>query len=238
MSKQLNEILDLEITVVDSQGNVQNKKEKIRDILKDDITNVDFNNLVRKYTVDLFNPEQAPGISIIILSLNVDIAQAELNRVNVNLSYLQSVKSIFETSRLDPTNPDRLKTLLSQAQQIIHTSRFNLNDSVLTTLNNLRTQSNKETAMRNVFRALGLYSIVYLNESFTLSKELELARLDHEYSIELSEVNAQEHEALISRGLQGLVAYHESGIKPETVANFIRALQAVGLGIIAGGVWD
>jgi len=38
-------------------------------------------------------------------------------------------------------------------------------------------------------------------------------------------VNAEERSVLISHGLDGLAAYYEGGLKPEDIANIMRAAQ-------------
>ena len=48
---------------------------------------------------------------------------------------------------------------------------------------------------------------------------------------------AAERQALIRSGLDGLAAYHAGGLKPEDIANLIRFAQAVGVAVIAGGVY-
>ena len=65
----------------------------------------------------------------------------------------------------------------------------------------------------------------------------EVAYLTHHDSIEISRINTASHEILAARGIEGLVAYHSGGVKPEEIAEITyRAAQLVILGIIASGV--
>jgi hypothetical protein len=65
---------------------------------------------------------------------------------------------------------------------------------------------------------------------------LAIARLNHENSILISNINDQEYQALIQSGVAGLVAYHDGGLTAQDVANVINFAQAVGVGVIAGRV--
>ena len=232
-----NEILKSEITVVGDNGVVSEDKNTIGKIIKDD--NQKFTELINNNAGNIFSPNSAPGIKIIILGLAVDLAEIELKRIKLESGYLKGLVNILKPNK--DVNADKVQEIIDfieeaeiTIQDRVKEGHFAETDKVLQTINALRSNRALKTAMRDAFKAIGIYSIAMNEDGLPL--ELQLVMLDHQYSIQLSAINAQEHEALISRGLQGLDAYHEGGIKPETIANFIRAVQAVGLGVIGAGV--
>jgi hypothetical protein len=74
-------------------------------------------------------------------------------------------------------------------------------------------------------------SIIARNET---SFQLKLDRLNHDESIENSALHDATYQTLISSGIAGLVAYHQSGFTQEEAANIIRIGQAIALSVIAG----
>jgi len=244
IQKARDEILNSEITiiVVDNNGKVGEGKQNIKTILEIDEENMDkdrFINLIKANSGNLFDPEAAPGIKIIILGLAVDLADKELKRNKLDLDYLQEVINILEEKKESTSNVNETIEIIGTAKYIItdeiNEKHFKKGDTVLETINILRKDDAEKESVQDAFKAIGIYSKAMMNDDVLL-QELQLAMLDHEYSIKLSSINAQEHEALISRGLQGVAAYHEGGITPETIANFLRAAQAVALGVIGAGV--
>lgn len=228
-------------TFVDVDGKVKEKKETIQSILKIDKDKIDKDsiiNLIKANSGDLFDADTAPGIKIIILGLAVDLADKELKRNKLDIAYLEKVVNLLETQKNGSLKINETIDLISEAEQSIEDriieGSFKKTDTVLETINILRKSNTLKYGVSEAFKAAGIYSMTMIGVGLEL--ELQLAMLDHEYSIQLSSINAQEHEALISRGLQGLAAYHEGGITPETVANFLRAVQAVALGVIGAGV--
>lgn len=65
----------------------------------------------------------------------------------------------------------------------------------------------------------------------------EDAYLRHLYSIEASRLNAAQHEALVSRGLESLLIYHSGGVKPQEIAEIafdianLLAFTAIAIGV-------
>lgn len=239
VSKALKEaqdnILKTKITVVNENGEEQ--EEDIQSVLK--IDEDSFVDQIEVNSGNLFDSEAAPGIKIIILGLAVDLADKELKRNKLDIGYLETVINILEEQKKFTSNINTKINLIRLAERRIidriEEDRFKKEDNVLKTINILRKDDTAKLSVQNAFKAIGIYSMVMVDDDVLL-QELQLAMLDHEYSIKLSAINAQEHEALVSRGLQGLAAYHEGGITPETIANFLRAVQAVALGVIGAGV--
>jgi hypothetical protein len=233
-------ILKTKIAVVDENGKEEVEKKEIQSVLK--IGEDNFTNVMQANSGNLFDADAAPGIKIIILGLAVDLADKQLKRNKLNIAYLETVVNLLETQKKVTSNINETINLVREAEQSIKDriaeKSFKETDTVLKTINTLRKSSRKsskvEHGLSEAFKVAGIYSMIMSDD--VLELELQLAMLDHEYSIQLSAINAQEHEALISRGLQGLAAYHEGGITPETVANFLRAAQAVALGVIGAGV--
>lgn len=236
LGKAKDNILKTKITVVDESGKEKAEKEDIQSVLKIDKDN--FINLMQANSGNLFDEDAAPGIKILILGLAVDLADKELKRNKLDIAYLETVVNLLETRKEFTSNINVTIRLIGIANQIIEDrikeKQFKETDKILKTINILRKNDTQKNSVLDAFKAMGIYSMVMINND-ELLQELQLAMLDHEYSIKLSAINAQEHEALISRGLQGLAAYHEGGITPETIANFLRAAQAVALGVIGAG---
>ena len=70
----------------------------------------------------------------------------------------------------------------------------------------------------------------------TTTNTLAFARLEHIRSIEESQMNDQEYQALITSGITGLVSYQEGGLTAQDIANVIAFAQAVAVGVLAGKV--
>ncbi len=59
--------------------------------------------------------------------------------------------------------------------------------------------------------------------------ELRLAQEAHAYSIRKSAVRARAYELTVTAGVKRLALYHQGGIKPETIADFIHALSTAAI---------
>lgn len=230
-------ILDTEIPVVDASGDSSKEKAALGSILEqDDRADTDS---IGVHTDKLLSPASPPGIRIIILGLAADLAESELHRARLESGYLKALVKLLSPPR--PGGVDRLQDsidMIEEAEIILRdriaAGHMAKTDRLLATLNAWRGKSEAKTVMPDLLKVIGIYAMAMTSAEPPL--QLQLAMLDHQYSIQLSAVNARQHETLISRGLQGLAAYHQGGIKPETVANFLRAAQAIGLGVIGAGV--
>jgi hypothetical protein len=74
-------------------------------------------------------------------------------------------------------------------------------------------------------------SIIARNQSLF---KVTVARLEHQDSIMDSAIGDAAWQVVIKSGLDGLVAYHQSGFTKEDAANIIRIAQSIALGVIAG----
>jgi hypothetical protein len=239
LEKAKKDILDQKITVADLnvKGEIGAKDVTVGDALSGDKTalmQLAFSELLRKYTIGNFDPVSAPGLTVVILSLGTDLAKVQLDRANLEVNYL---KARIDSLEAQKEEPDKIDKALHIIRDRFKEKTFVSTDQVLKTINDLRKQ-NKRDAIQDTFRVLSYYSVAQtLDESARLELQTRPARLEHEYSIRLSAINAREHEALIGRGLEGLLVYHDNGITPEMIANLLRAAQGVALAVIGAGVW-
>lgn len=194
---------------------------------------------------------QDPGISVTILGFLQDVARAEEERTKVEIEYTRLVKGLLEanitfleeyqTRLKEDLNPAGLG--IASAFEIIS----NENDTVGRTLASLasrcqesplRGESPNCLNLRALFRAL---EFNYQNRVIDAKKgaklDSRLAALDSRRALDTVRVQVLEREAAISRGLDGLVAFHQGGIDENDVRNIIAIAQAIGVFVIAGGVY-
>lgn len=210
----------------------------VGEILKDELKALEhfqFGSVAGAYTIDLFNPDRAPGITVQILGLAEDVAKAQVDRVQVDLQWLGALQGNYL---------QRSNAMAIQAAHIVQgsntiasiTAGINPGLNVVKTLDQFRSQG-KAAAIESCALAIQLYALA---ESYdeSLIRELETApaSIGHEHSIRLSKISADEREAVILRALQSLKRYHEGGITAEEIANLIRAAEAAGIGVIAGRI--
>lgn len=182
----------------------------------------------------------APGIAVRILQLGLELAELEKARVEHDLAIRKLRHDVYQDYLLT----DRVALmLLDEADPKIANSYGNSVSDLMISASRQEAPSG-ETFSRAV---LGRHNTVFqhlypvgqvvaasaLADIQIARAELRLARIDHLASIRASEIGDQAWQALISSGIDGLVAYHESGVTEEDVANLIRLAQAVALFIIA-----
>lgn len=223
------EILGKEINIVflASDDNLKTTYSTLEQVLASDTDA--FNNL--------FDPRSAPGLTVTILSLAEDLAKVQCDRAELQVWYLGAKYKALKVQMAQMENSQKnIETALVMINDRLGEGSFLPRDTALTTINKLH-KTGKQNAIIAAGRATTLYGVIkILDESARLELQARPDILDHEYSIRLATINGKEHEALISRGLQSLVIYHEGGVKPEMIANFIRATQTVALAVIGAGV--
>jgi len=209
--------------VVLNGDNLEKAQQTLEQVLKEDFA---FKNL--------FDYRSAPGLTVTILSLAEDLAKVQCDRAELQVGYLGAKYKALKAQLKDiPLNIDTALTIITDR---LNERSFLPTDTALTTINKLKSEPGKQNAIIDAGMALAFYGVVKtLDESALLQLQARPNILDHEYSIRLAAINGKEHEALISRGLQSLVVYHEGGVKPEMIANFIRAAQTVALSVISAG---
>ncbi len=91
-------------------------------------------------------------------------------------------------------------------------------------------EENKEL----VLRALGKYLLTFTGPKRQIhANEYRLIALEHEGALDYSEASLNIWKAAIVVPVEALLAYHQSGLKPEDIVELLKAL---GLGGIAVGV--
>jgi len=125
------------------------------------------------------------------------------------------------------------------------TAADNLAEQVMQTIGRLSTTANAEVgrpldstlALRNLLDILGRYVSVIGYQRYLLGVDtIESVTDDQIFAIRQSALNAKERSVLISHGLEGLAAYYSGGIKPEEIANLMRAAQTAAQAVVAGKV--
>ncbi|OGP72509.1 MAG: hypothetical protein A2Y80_05530 [Deltaproteobacteria bacterium RBG_13_58_19] len=235
-TRSLQEVLEKqEVTTlaVGENGQLSPQEEKVGEVLKGELPQPEQVNLpvvVDTYTTGKFDPYKDPGLTVAILSLAVDLADAKLQKARLEASYISqrigALKYLKENYKF-------LKNSKEWIEDLINKGFILRKETVLTTLNRLRDRG-QERNLTTAIEALYFYGITKVtDQSQQDQREVLPYILDHAYSINLSALNGREHEALISRGLQGLQMYHEGGVKQEDIANFLRAAQTVALAVIS-----
>lgn len=239
LEKGKKEILDQEIEkkTMTKDGTLKTEPSTVGKVLSEDIAGTDqlpFGELLQQYTISNLNPNKAPGLTVGILSLAMDLAQAQGDKAKLRVNYLWGR---ITSMKAQVVKLDNIRIAIQIINDRINHGDFVRSDTVLVTVNKLKKLTGKEIAINDAFEALIYYALTKtLDESAMLELQTKPAVFDHQYSIQLSAINAREHEALISRGLQGLVIYHEDGITQELIANFLRAAQTAALAVITAGV--
>jgi hypothetical protein len=233
------EILKSPVTTISySNGTFSQQSSTVGDQLgetfKTDLQNGDL-SFIRNATIDQFDPQRQPGLSLIILSVAADAAQSESQRLNIRLQSLQALQNAITAGLADIQVVENPYNTYMQLNRVLNVS--SRNETVLDTLNALSKRANRT----DISNALRVASDYILDETIVLDRlellEYEVASLQHTYSIQVSEANAQERQELIGLGINGLVTYQQNGITSDEIANLIRAAQTIALAFIADGVF-
>jgi len=134
-----------------------------------------------------------------------------------------------------------------QGDPSILANRFDAtpDEMIVVTVGRLAKQANSLTScgvettqmLKQLLDLLSLYgSIVGVRTYMMEASDLDVTNDELRFQIRLAELNAREHELLIASALKGLDMFEQGGIKPEDVANLIRAAQAATTAVIAGRV--
>jgi hypothetical protein len=188
----------------------------------------------------------APGITLQILNLALDLAQLQQKKAQARLNQLDVRATMFEDALaqmllahellLEVSNGVRDGTLSASGKNPYATIMAEWSAANKLTVDQygsgLWGRVNGVAEVLLYLRKLAIAeSIIARNQTLF---ELDVARLNHEESIANSALSDAAHQALIKSGLDGLVAYHQSGFTEEDAANIIRIGQTVALAVIAG----
>ncbi len=238
------DVLDqtVELEQFDTNGFPTIVTNKLSDVLKDDkkmILNGNLDDIIGKYTYKLFDPKAAPGLKVLVFSLGADLAKQQLDRANLEVSYLNDrIAVATERQRLLTHDDESINaaTALDIISSRIEKSFGPQTNKVLQAMEKMRSEMDA-SALQDAFKVVATVAVFKtLYESRWEETGTRAAFLEHEHSIKLSAINAAEHEALITRGLQGLLVYHQGGLTEERIANFLRVAQSAALAYIGAGV--
>lgn len=206
----------------------------------------------------------APGLQLTILDLGVQHLEFEVERRKLDLEQATAAeaRATRTQKRLEVVWGDGVlvggrsaKGLFGQIYRALNTGIgasedlkypfvTNEDEQVIQTIGRLATAAEKETngaapvntmKLRDLMDILSRYvSLVGYHKYLLLADVVEGGADENLFSIRKSAINMREREMLVAHGLDGLVAYHSGGIKPEEIANFFRAVQSIGVSVLAG----
>lgn len=235
---------EIEVSVYNKdQGKIQTEKRKLGTILESDLNRAKERKvaeLLKAYTRNMFSADSAPGLNALILSVSADQADVELRRAQVEVWRIkQHMNHIERFGRFVDQKIDVL-SLTQRALQADFTTQqpekytLQADQKVRQTFTKARSKTDDdEVGLITAYQVLMQYLVnLKLDEARYERFSVEPDRIDHEYSIRLSALNAEEREILIQSGLTGLKLFHDGGLRPEQVANILRGLQALALAFI------
>jgi len=239
-----------EVEFVDANGTTV--KQKIQDILKDRV-----HAAVKGGSVKF---PDAPGATLTILTLGLDLARLEKAKAEARLLQLSRRLELFERTQAE----------LVLAQTLLDEVNFAPGDDERATAfqrvvgrNVISARGSQQAAARAVngetdeqrqarvaaalndadtdmlavanhllnLRKLTVADSVIVRAGLSLERNIK--RLDHDESILDARANDQVWRTVIRAGVVTLDQYEQGGLKPEDAANIIRIAQTVALGAIA-----
>lgn len=183
----------------------------------------------------------APGITVRILELGLNLAELKKQRAESDLAALRLRDEMFQEAFV---HSRVARVLVSEGGEFstLAASGPNRGRAVLVNVLRLKAgvgqdpQAVLDATDRMTSRLLALRSYVTARWLVEYQKNLlpvRFARLEHRQSIVLSEKNDRAWQALIGSGVDALVEYHKGGLTAEDIASVIQLAQAVALSIIA-----
>ncbi len=201
---------------------------------REDVRKLPLETLLKRFTVSDVDPGVQPALVATMLSFSSDLADIQREKARSRTEYLKARIDLL-AARAVPSRAG--KRALETVSELFERGLVLPDETVLSTVDRLRKKKGSEDDVRAVLRAVGDYAV-----SRTLDREegprlwIRRAELDRGHALKQAALDAKEEEALISRGLQGLAIYHEGGITPEMIANFLRGAQAAALAAISVGI--
>ncbi|MGR9045959.1 MAG: hypothetical protein ACU83N_11725 [Gammaproteobacteria bacterium] len=222
---------------VDESGQTSEPVET-QDLLKDlknKATAIAGNKDIKKIMPKNGFVDRPPGVTLEILSLGADLANAQLERAKM------IEKRLREENNLINARQKEIETALEwmdRAQTDLDDDALE-NESNNTVFASLQKSLSHQTKPNTEALILKLQEYVLADDLYTLNDniyDISKAALIHHYQIEDSIISSKEREALIQRGLETLAVYHNGGITQEEINAIIQAAQAVALAVISAGV--
>lgn len=180
-----------------------------------------------------FNPD-TPGLVVTMAALAKDLADAQRQRTLTELSSLEKRWDVAKRAR---QLVERANDLSKEGMNLVPAEPFPDTSKTGETIQKLAKKDPKEMLV-NAYLALQHYVTIAGQITARVEDGLrEDASIQHLQSIETSQINALQRQALVARGIEGLVIYHRGGVKPEEIAEVAyRAVQLGFLGWIGIGV--
>jgi hypothetical protein len=249
LNSRLRDIGVKEVEFVDADGATQ--KRKIKDILQDQIGAI---------TSDGIRIPDAPGATLTILTLGVNLAKIQKQRADARLVQISRRLALYERLLSEIVLADALlkdvmfvtggtemgKAVMEQeVVRLAYKARSERRavDNALQAGDDARVITalqNSDRAMLALSSQLLMLRKLAVADSISVRCELGLARdstrLDHEESLLNAQVNDQEWRTVLRSGVAVLNQYEQGGFTREDAANIIRIAQTLALGVIAGKV--
>jgi len=197
----------------------------------------------------------APGLQVVLATLGLELAQVEQRRAQVRLERIAQTIEVLDDAQvqlavadklLDPakTWADALARTSPRSNAFVEISRARMQALAKIPPSTAEPMRADFQPMLDAINAASLSLVnlrdVVVGESIlarvSSTTPVALARIEHTRSIVESSINDRQYQAVINSGLAGLVAYHEGGLTSEDIANVIRFVQAVAVGVLAGRV--
>jgi hypothetical protein len=221
----------------DTGGSPQAGDATVGDILieqREDVRKLPLDELLKRFTVSDVDPRSEPALVATMLSFSSDLADIEREKARIETEYLKARIDLL-AARAVPSRAG--ENAYGTVADILHRNLVLPEETVRATIDRLRRKEVGETDARAVLRAVADYAVSRTNDRGEAARlSIRREELEREISLRRAILDARGEEALIARGLQGLAIYHEGGITPETVANFLRGAQAAALALIGVGL--
>jgi hypothetical protein len=174
------------------------------------------------------------GITVTVISLFYDVARAEELRINAEVAAARQEMAVYD-QQLSFLNS--LSTRLSQLKSHSVPSGTKPDDRIRQTLQRLAQERTDGATDRLEDALLYLpdqFRALYIDFPKVQRLATERTGLQARRDIALAAIRLEERSAIVSRGLDGLVAFETSGINKDNVTHLMQILHAIELGIIAG----
>lgn len=200
---------------------------------REDVRKLPLETLLKRFTVSDVDPGSQPALVATMLSFSSDLADIRREKARSRTDYLKARIDLL-AARAAPSRAG--KQALETVSDLSRRGVVLPDETVLATLERLRNKEGSEDDLRAVLRAVAVYAVSRaLDREEAPRLSIRRTELEREYALKQAALDAMEEEALISRGLQGLAIYHDGGITPEMIANFLRGAQAAALAAISVG---
>jgi hypothetical protein len=238
LSKAASDVGKQEITFRDADG--KTVKSPVAEVLKDQLPSITM-MIDQDSKKGARSLPDAPGIALIIMNLGLGLAEIEQQRALTRFSQLNARAVLFEDAL---AAMELAEKLLAEVSQEIDSAVTENAFADITRLWHEAAELNdnppqfmlKQNAISSTLvvlrKAANVEAIIARNQSLF---QVAVARLEHQDSIVESAIGDAAWQVVISNGLNGLAAYHQSGFTKEDAANVIRIAQTIALGFIAAG---